>query len=119
MRALVLCFGTVAAIAGLSLLCSCAHGGTDSTESASESELLLFWPTMYSVGTPSCPFTRLGPVDVLATGTSRRGQVSRQLQAAARAQGGDAVIRITRVPGRQRDGWRGEVIKFTDPDCRY
>ena len=100
---------TIQLILSSFLLCGCAHGGTDSTEATSESEPKVFGRP------PRCPFTSLGPLEVQNAGGMSLSRVYRDLRTATRARGGDAFIR-TQGTGR---AFRGEVIKFTDPDCMY
>ena len=92
------------------LLCGCAHGGTDATESTGEDTPRLFWE---SSGVPKCPYESLGSVD------ARNSRLNRELLNIARLRGADAVIKVTRIRGPSRDAIRGELIRFTDPDCRY
>jgi hypothetical protein len=113
MRALVRCLVTFLAVAVSGVLSNCAHGGTHETESASENELLIFRMSPSTGGIPSCPYESLGPIEA---GYSRN---DRELRSTARMRGGDAVIKVTRFRGPARDLVRGELIRFSDPDCRY
>ena len=114
MRALVLCFGTVVAVVASGVLYGCAHGGADSTESSSESDIPLFWIGSVGGGVPRCPSTSLGPIEV-----GFRSDYGRDLRIMARMRGGDAVIRVTTVRGPSRSLVKGDLIRFTDPECRY
>ena len=99
------------------LFLGCASPGPAPQTTAELEDIPLFFRLGGSrrASSPECDWATLGLIEVRVNSSTPWRRTERILQSAARSRRAQAIIELV----REGEVWSGEVIEFTDPDCKH